>query len=565
MASAFGLLSQISAFAIVFYYINHIGSGELIKIDFWNTELIFEPRSSLHLLVFVSSVVLLFLVISALLIFYSRSLSIRLSRLYNEHCIHSILSNLGGANVPRYTKDQIDVFNDKYFQRMLISDARICGRVLRLVLTLAFPILALIVSFSVLVYLDVFLTCIIFAAMSLYLVIQGNISKQASHTSSVFEVHTPAASKKIIDFFNITKLTQLGFSANLNSQKDIFNFSPFKKQFDAYEARRRYVEYSRLVSGIFIAIILGLITLIMGERILANKSGWGELIIFVVALRAAMMNLQPVFNQITSINRFYPQLRRYYNFINSYPSKSLKISGNYKQTDRLLVSKPKLTTSELFLDLNVSSKYAVFFPEKLNKVSAYSLLNLMFYNSLNYFEIVKSTALVTDNLLIPHELNDQLLKQLQQKKVNGIDLPEGLALEIDNQLIKNSTSKINLTKLSQNSKLLILAITVVLANKEIILLDADELKKLALIDLDFLFSILGQKKLFIVYKEFSNNFAKWQERNAILVLGTEIIGIGTLDWVQANKLEIEAIIINSNKNAGKSINQISDDDLDDYA
>ncbi len=566
IASAVGLLSQISAFAIVFYYVNHVASGELIKIDFWNTEINFDPRASLDLLILVSSTILLFLVVSALLVFYSRSLSIRLSRLYNEHCIETILSNLGGTCIPRYNKNQAELLSDRFFQRLLISDARICGRVLRLVLTLIFPVLTLIVSFSVLFYLDVFLTCIIFAAMSVYLYFQGNISKRASNFSSVFEIHTPAASKKIIDIFNISKQSQLGFSANLNVHKDIFNFGPFKKQLDAYEARRRYVEYSRLVSGIFIAIILGLITLIMGERILASKSGWGELIIFVVALRAAMMNLQPVFNQITSINRFYPQLRRYFNFINNYYFKNAQFSDQYNQHYRVAVKKPILETSELFMELRAPSKVAVLFPNEINKLSAYKFLNLIFYNSSeHYYSIAKRAAFITVNSVIPDDLTSKLRKQLQQKQINGISFPEALSLEIDMEIFNKDTKENNLANSSENSKLLISAISVVLADKKIILLDADELEKLSLIDLDFLFELLNEKILLILYKKFSSEFAKWHESDVILMTDSEILGVGSLEWVQANRMKIEVATVNACKNARKKPpSQLSDNDLDDF-
>jgi ABC-type multidrug transport system fused ATPase/permease subunit len=566
IASAIGLLSQILAFAIIFYYVNHVASGELIRIYLLIAELTFDPRSSLGLLTLVSGTVLLLLVIFALLVFYSRSLSIKISRLYNEHCVDNILAITGGPNIPFYSLDQIELSNDKFFHRLLISDARVCARVLRLVLTLIFPVLTLIVCFFILFYLDTFLTCIIFFALLVYLFLQGNISKQASNFSSVFEIHTPAASKRITNIFNNANRRQLGFSANIKTQEEIFNFGPIKKQLDAYEARQRYVEYSRLVSGIFLALILGLITLMMGERILASKSGWGELVIFVVALRAAMMNLQPVFNKITSINRFYPQLRRYINFIHGNRAHCFNSSNNNEIDNAHVDGTSILYSSESFPDMDMSSRTGIVYPYEINKISAYYLLNLISEVLLKkYYLTAGDAALITSNQLISDVFNKHLIKLFRIGEINSLRFPQLLLKEIDDFAVEGNKENINFSSFSDQSKFLISAITAVISDKKILLLDSSGLEKLSSLNKEFIFHLLHERMLLIVYKDIQDGFLKWGEQNIILVAHKKIIGMGSLKWMQENRQEIDAALLKINQKPNrKASNVVIDDDQDEY-
>ena len=49
--------------------------------------------------------------------------------------------------------------------------------------------------------------------------------------------------------------------------------------------------------------------------IIFEGRGWGRLIVYLLALRYGLVNLRSLASTITSINRLYPHLRRYRDFV----------------------------------------------------------------------------------------------------------------------------------------------------------------------------------------------------------------------------------------------------------
>jgi hypothetical protein len=85
--------------------------------------------------------------------------------------------------------------------------------------------------------------------------------------------------------------------------------------FDARDRRILAMQSSRLVSNVFLAIIMFIVILAMGFALIREGRGWGKLIIYLVAMQHGLFTLRSVTGALTSINRFHPQLTRYREFL----------------------------------------------------------------------------------------------------------------------------------------------------------------------------------------------------------------------------------------------------------
>ena len=304
-----GVGCQVAVFGLVIYYARHFSDGDAISV----LGVQYDLRSSSGLLIAGSAVIVAFLSLAAACIYYSRRTVVRLGREYEEVCAKRVLSLLArGGDL--FSSKSPDKGADSYLIKLTRSDSRIAGRVLRKILILIIPGTTLAVVTVVLVYLEVGLTVLLAGLGSVFLFYQYRVSRKAAEHSLRFEKVAPAAGQEYKDlvqrFRHIPRPESSG-----ESVERLFEKGPVRKQLDAYEGRLRAVENSRLVSGIFMAVGIGVIVVVMGGAIIHQGAGWGRLLVYVVALRFAMVNLQVVFSSITTINRFYPQMRRYMIFV----------------------------------------------------------------------------------------------------------------------------------------------------------------------------------------------------------------------------------------------------------
>ena len=306
-----GVTFQVQVFAMIIYYARHFSSGEIISL----AGRTLDPRSSTGLLAGGSLAVAVLLILSALCVYFSRRSILRMGREYEEFCSKRVFYLLG-LNTDVFSATDETAIGDSYLFRLVKSDSRFAGRVLRMLLSLIIPGITLAVAVAVLFYLEASLTLIIAILACVFLLYQYRVSKEAAGHSIRFEKLAPAAGREykgLIEHFK-----QQSTPDESRGQVELaFARGPVKKQLDAYEGRLRAVEKSRLVSGLFMALVLGLIMLIMGASIIREGAGWGRLLIYVVALRFAMTNLQNSFAIMTSVNRFYPQVHRYFLFVQS--------------------------------------------------------------------------------------------------------------------------------------------------------------------------------------------------------------------------------------------------------
>ncbi|MCW7755404.1 hypothetical protein OOT00_15590, partial [Desulfobotulus sp. H1] len=271
-ASVLGVVFQIKVFGLILYYARFFSSGELIHIGPYA----FDPRSSSLLLMAGSAMVVVFLSLSALFIYFSRKKMLFMGRRYEEFCAKRIFSLLASKGIP--DRSVLEGPGEVFFLRLIKSDSRLAGRVLRMILSLVVPALTFSAAAALLVYLETVLTCAVMFLGIIYLYYQYLVSKSAAAYSVIFEKNGPAASKayKLLLQDCMEQPGNNGCSQKIDS---VFLKDPVKKQLDAYVGRLKASETSRFISGLFMAVIIGLILVVMGSAIILEGAGWGRLLI----------------------------------------------------------------------------------------------------------------------------------------------------------------------------------------------------------------------------------------------------------------------------------------------
>lgn len=378
-AGIMGVVFQFSVFGLVVIYARHFSSGERINL----AEYAIDPRTSMELLVGGSLAVAILLLLSASCIYYSRRTILCMGREHEEFCAKRVLWILATHGV-MVSATQDGYGGDSYLLRLVKTDSRLAGRVLKLLLSLIIPSVTLTISIIALFYLDSLLTFIIVALGTVLFFYQYRVSRLAAQHSMRFEKLGSATGAEYRALIQHSKhRAQAGTGTELIER--LFRHGPVKKQLDAYEGRLRTVEKSRLVSGLFMGIVVGLIILIMGRSIIQEGAGWERLLVYVVALRFAMVNLQNVFSTITAINRFYPQLRRYYLFVRSFDEKE----GVYEplQNEYILKLDPNAETEHIEdtqqqFKIRQGTRLALVTPTELHRFTLAGLINNLFRHNM---------------------------------------------------------------------------------------------------------------------------------------------------------------------------------------
>jgi len=537
-----GVSFQVQVFALIIYYARHFSSGELIL--FWGYE--FDPRISVRLLVGVSFGIMVSFMLASASIYYSRRSALALGRKYEEFCAKRVY-HLLSENIDVFGSMAHDMSQNKYLFKLVRMDSRFCNRVLRMLLNLNIPALTLAVAFGGLIYLEPVLTLFIIMMMAIFAYFQYRVSRTGAGHSQRFEKLARVAS-----------LEQRGLIEHFKQQpesgtaKDLVERTYFsgaaKKRLDAYEGRLRAVENSRLVSGIFIAVVLAMILTVMGGNIISRGSGWGRLVVYIVALRFAMANLQNSFALVTSISRFYPQVRRYYLFVHS-----LKSDGRdgYTPLERyeLHVGMKRLVGSQDRLILEKGSRLALVTPLALNRYTLASITRSLLGDSEGVF---KSALYSMRFATRRHSCPDTSLRQVLglDDRASWPDLKarftdEKLWHKMQEQLPGNLDTQIkpkNWDRLEPTLKFALSLISAANSDCRWVLVEAKALGLLGQGSARFYLDLFKDKIVVLVFNEDISGVRAYGEDGVAVATEEELLGLGSPEWIADVRSEVEEIL-----------------------
>ncbi len=306
-----GTSFQLLTIGLALYYAHTLERGGIVKL----LGVEFQARTSMALLFLLGMVVLPLLLLSAGLIYFSKAKTIALMRKYEEFCAKRIFS-VFGSSVKVWMPPEQSFNNDKTISRLVRIDSRYNSRVLGIILALVVPTITLLVSIVTLFYTNIFLTCFMLVFFAIASFFQYKINIVGVRNSTRMESYVR---DYVIEYNQIIQ-RQKNLSNPLPGndarfENGLFSSDKIKRYLDAYAGRLKVLETSHFVSNILFAIAIFTLLLIMGTRIIFKADNWSSLVIYLIALRYVLVNLRQLSRQITNINRFYPQIKRYFLFL----------------------------------------------------------------------------------------------------------------------------------------------------------------------------------------------------------------------------------------------------------
>lgn len=548
LASVLGVGFQALTYAAVIYYANLIASGDHFFADFYFAQIDLSPRESLTLLLVVSVMALSSLGLSALSIYFARTGNIKIGRKYNEYCIERFLDLVARAKQPLLVTTESKFVDERYLMRLMIGDARVCGRVQRVMLDMIVPIVTLFFSFGILLYQNARLTLIILICMSGYVVVQAHVSRNGAKSTKRFESYAPLVAKLLREMLRSAAASYLPKKVpdKFKTYRVVSTRAgALRSQLDAFEGRVRATEQSRLVSGLFTALMVGLLLFILGREIITSGLGWGALLVYLVALRFAMTSLQLVFGQLTTVNRFYPQIQRYSRFVCSYPEELPIHLPNISWPIALEIESSPDTEGESKLMISQGGKVALLYPFNVHKYNySHCIKQIADAADLPVEQILENTQyLSSSHSLVGYKLS-YIFSLNEKNTFSHINFPESYYAELKDK-VNRLDAPITATQWESMSKRLqcfLLLKTVRNCEENLILIDSELIRGTDKEDVQHV-DVLRNRLLLIAFDNRSSDQIKDIAPDTVLISnGDKIVAGGSVDWYLRRKDVVEALI-----------------------
>ena len=95
------------------------------------------------------------------------------------------------------------------------------------------------------------------------------------------------------------------------------NTKTFQESLSSYERRLLTASRATLIGQHLALASIFLLFLLVGAQTVLMKESWGQLVVYLVALRYFLDSFQKVTKKLTRINRFYANITRQYMFVNN--------------------------------------------------------------------------------------------------------------------------------------------------------------------------------------------------------------------------------------------------------
>ena len=312
-AGLLGYAFEINAFGLAITYAGRLEAGETIEVLGRSM----DARTSVPLLIGVAGIVLVMLVLAALLNFGSGRAALRLRKRYEVFASHRALHRLGTTLQDWSPPDEPEV-SDSTMMKVVRRDARYAGRIVVTMIGIVVPAIVALAMLIWLCVLNTLLTGILLALLIVAGVFLYITNVRAARASLAVEKATGGATR----VFRQAILRLKNAAAPLPDDPEwldekVIRHPDVRAFLDAYEERLMATPNAAMVVNTLNAVSFFVILTVMGIEIIRGHQGWGELLLYLLALLYCLNGVKQIAARLTGINRFYPQVKRYFSFIES--------------------------------------------------------------------------------------------------------------------------------------------------------------------------------------------------------------------------------------------------------
>ena len=419
-----------------------------------------------------------------------------------------------------------------------------------MILNTVIPAITFVVAFVALLYINPLLT---FLVMVLVLISSGFLYKvniAGARSTSMMEKN----SGKTAQEYNRIIQQQKGIAAPIQDNdaifRNLFSSKNVKQYLNAFEGRFKATENSQFVSNILIAVSTFVIFVILGSRIIFEGEGWGRLIVYLAALRYGLTNLKQCSRSITSTNRFYHQVRRYFYFLDNTETVS-RAKGPLPSKYTIKVGPEPLKGSLESWDISQGGRIGLMSLVKLNRYTLAGLTEgLLGHSSKAANNALSSMCFVTSRyeMLLGRSLRTSLGLPLDLdwedfcKEMEVIGL-QGRIKELFNSLDKPVTPE-EWVGVGLNIKFALALFAALRSDYQWIMLEEEGLRSLSDTARKYLLSCLVGRITVIVYNGDMKDVGMYNEDVVSLIDGTNSIAMGSPLWIKENWTKLEDVLKN---------------------
>ena len=539
LAGFLGTSFQLLTIGLALYYAHALEKGGIIKLLGHE----FQARTSIVLLFLLGTGVLFFLLLSAGLIYFSKTKTIALMRKYEEFCAKRIFS-LFGSCIKVWTPPNQSFIDDRTISRIVRIDSRNNSRAMGILLVTVVPAITLLVSVCTLFYTNISLTCLMIVFFGIASFFQYKINIVGVRNSTRMENYVRGSALEYNQIIQRQKSISIPLSKNESwFEKEIFSSGKIKQYIDAYVGRLKVLETSHFVSNILFAITIFLLLLIMGTRIIFKADNWSSLIVYLIALRFLLVNLRQLSRQITNLNRFYPQIKRYFQFLNNTET-SQKNSESHPTNYMILANKP-IENSLKNWQLCKGSRLGLISTVKLNRYTLVFIVNCLlghskqeagnalssvWFMTLNYGNVYSS---LREFLSLPPGYSWQdLQKELEETGLCG-KLEKQVSCDLDNHIPSEKWNQAG-----ADLKVALALLGAIHSKNYWILLEENALQHLPDAALRYFTNRLSDRIVVIVFYPNTKTLGRYGEDVIAVLLDNSVAGLGSVAWFEENRHKI---------------------------
>lgn len=539
-----GLVFQIAALGVAVIYAQMLEHGRVVTLLGRQV----EARSEVGLLAVCGTGVLVALLLSAYLTYVSGVQSIRLRRRYQVFCSQRVLRLLA-SGFPVWPPPDKRQANLGEIMKLVRGDAAFHGRVAQMFIRAVVPAVTSILAVGVLLYLEWLSTLVVLLATLVSTVFHYRVSVAAAQGSRLMEQHAPQASRAYRERINVLRGSTVVSDTELTASDEAFFQSGGVRAFlDARDRRMRATESSKLVSNIFFAVIVFVVLLGLGMSIIFEGRGWGRLIVYLLALRYGLVSLRSLTSTITSINRFYPQLRRYRDFIEMSATRS-GVRPEPLEAYQVRATADALGGSEESATFTAGSRVLLICPTELDRYTVGFILDSLIGASVGSVAAATSslwlvTAWLTCDPSLPIGTAVGLPAKMRRRDIEQLLEGTTLAEKVTAQLPDDFAKPMDSQAWARVDPMVRYALALVAAahvDRQWVLLDEARLRAVPANVREQLLRRLADRIVVIVSRS-AAAAGQYSESMVIVADRGQVIGIGSPAWLECHRADVEALL-----------------------
>lgn len=551
-----GVGLQLAVFGLLARYAQYLERDTSVRLF----TLTFEPRDSATLLIIVASVAVLGLLAAAGLTYHSHCVLLRACQAYEHHCSRRVFERCGASFQP--TTEAFKPDPPPTPITLSTTYPRYCALVIYRINNAVIPsCLVGLTTLPILFFLEPLLTGLVFLICIFSLALHYSNSIRNAAFCRSREHSTPHRTRLFLDFLDRIGRQLLPTHPSIidKTLSDPTFTSPSEAYYRELDAIRR----SQFLSELTIALTLGSILVLLGMDILRTGTGWGTLIIYLLALRMAMNHLTSLMRAVTTINRFYHQVRRYFIYldlnadrVSTFPPRSGLAGESPKPftTNEVLSIPPIGTPAGLPALADSLSQYqprlgqriAIFTHIPLTRLSSPAILDGLFPGSAAARDLLaRHSAIIPESPILPEgytwreafrlsDLENDPVAALSQPSQGGdSDLPSRLRRFLPEDLNEVIDSDVD-ARLADDERCILACLIAARADSPCLMISATLLAGLSSEDRAFIGPLFSGKLLWLITDD--ADIVDRPDIDAAVILSPEgVIGVGSRTWVKTHQ------------------------------